>query len=102
MEREHPDIVVSDIGMPDVDGFELLRRIRALGEARGGTVPALALTAFTRAEDQRRALQAGFNLYMTKPVEPSTFAANIARMAGARASIQQEDKGNAGISFTER
>ncbi|KRB84902.1 MHYT domain-containing protein [Noviherbaspirillum sp. Root189] len=88
MERERPDIVVSDIGMPDVDGFELLRRIRSLGEARGGTVPALALTAFTRAEDQQRALQAGFNLYMTKPVEPSTFAANIAKMAGVRASIQ--------------
>ena len=88
VERERPDIVVSDIGMPDVDGFELIRRIRALGEARGGTVPALALTAFTRAEDQQRALQAGFNLYMTKPVEPSTFAANIAKMAGARASVQ--------------
>jgi signal transduction histidine kinase/CheY-like chemotaxis protein len=87
-ERERPDIVVSDIGMPDVDGFELIRRIRALGEARGGTVPTLALTAFTRAEDQQRALQAGFNLYMTKPVEPSTFAANIAKMAGARASVQ--------------
>jgi diguanylate cyclase len=85
---ERPDIVVSDIGMPDVDGFELIRRIRALGEACGGTVPALALTAFTRAEDQQRALKAGFDLYMTKPVEPSTFASNVARMVGSRASVQ--------------
>ncbi|MFC7514731.1 MHYT domain-containing protein [Herbaspirillum sp. GCM10030257] len=88
VERERPDIVVSDIGMPDVDGFELIRRIRALGEVCGGTVPALALTAFTRAEDHQRALQAGFNLYMTKPVEPSTFAANIAKMAGSRATVK--------------
>jgi CheY-like chemotaxis protein len=56
LERERPQLLVSDIGMPLVDGFELLRRIRALGPSRGGALPAIALTAFARAEDRAQAL----------------------------------------------
>lgn len=81
VEKERPHILVSDIGMPDVDGFELLRRVRALGSARGGTVPAIALTAFARSEDRTRALHAGFLVHVSKPVEPSELVATVANIA---------------------
>ncbi|SNT32456.1 MHYT domain-containing protein, NO-binding membrane sensor [Noviherbaspirillum humi] len=71
VEQAPPDVIVSDIGMPGMDGFEFMRRVRAFGAARGGDVPAVALTAFSRAEDQKRALQAGFNHYLSKPFEPA-------------------------------
>ncbi|WP_370664087.1 hybrid sensor histidine kinase/response regulator [Massilia rubra] len=77
-----PDLLVSDLGMPDVDGFELLARVRALGHAGGGDVPAVALTAFARSEDRLRALEAGFMAHIAKPVEPSELIATVATMAG--------------------
>jgi PAS domain S-box-containing protein len=76
-----PDVLVSDLGMPDMDGFELLARVRALGAARGGNVPAVALTAFARSEDQLKALQAGFSTHISKPVEPTELIDAIAAMA---------------------
>jgi PAS domain S-box-containing protein len=82
VESERPDVLVSDIGMPDVDGFELLKRIRALGEARGGRVPAIALTAFARSEDRTRALQRGFQVHVAKPVEAAELIASVASVAG--------------------
>ena len=82
VEREKPHILVSDIGMPEVDGFELLRRVRALGQARGGKLPAIALTAFARTEDRTRALRAGFLVHVAKPVEPSELVATVATIAG--------------------
>ena len=77
-----PDVLVSDVGMPNVDGFELVRRVRALGDARGGGVPAIALTAFARTEDRIRALRAGFQVHLAKPVEPSELIATVASVAG--------------------
>jgi CheY-like chemotaxis protein len=68
---EKPDVLMSDIGMPVEDGYALIRQVRALPEERGGNVPAIALTAFARAEDRRRALLAGFQMHLAKPVEPS-------------------------------
>ena len=82
VERERPDVLVSDIGMPNVDGYELLRRIRALGQARGGRLPAIALTAFARSEDRTRALRAGFLAHVAKPVDPAELVATIASIAG--------------------
>ena len=82
VERERPHVLVSDIGMPEVDGFELLRRVRALGPSRGGNVPAIALTAFARSEDRARALQAGFLVHMSKPVEAAQLVATVATVAG--------------------
>lgn len=70
-ERSRPDVLISDIGMPGEDGFDLLRKIRALGASRGGAVPAVALTAFASAEDTRKAILSGFQAHVTKPVEPS-------------------------------
>jgi signal transduction histidine kinase/CheY-like chemotaxis protein len=80
-ELEMPDIIVSDIGMPGMDGYELIRHIRALDAANGGLVPAIALTAFARADDRKRAIEAGFTKYMSKPVEPEELIANIAALS---------------------
>ena len=82
IEERRPDVLVSDIGMPDVDGYELLRRVRALGHARGGGLPAIALTAFSRSEDRTRALRAGFLVHVSKPVEPSELVATVASVVG--------------------
>ena len=77
-----PDILISDIGMPDADGFDLLRRVRALPPDRGGRIPAIALTAFARSEDRTRALRAGFLVHVSKPVDPSELVATVASVAG--------------------
>jgi CheY-like chemotaxis protein len=82
VERERPDVLVTDIGMPETDGFALLRQVRALGEGRGGRIPAIALTAFARSEDRTRALSSGFLVHLSKPVEPSELVATIASVAG--------------------
>ncbi len=78
--RAKPDVIVSDIGMPEVDGYELLRRVRALGAEEGGEVPAIALTAYAREEDRARALDAGFQEHVPKPIEPSVLAGVIASL----------------------
>ena len=82
LERERPQVLITDIGMPNVDGFEFLKRVRALGEAKGGRIPAIALTAFARTEDRTRALRAGFVIHVAKPVEASELAAAVASAAG--------------------
>jgi CheY-like chemotaxis protein len=82
IERERPHVLVSDIGIPRVDGFELLRLVRALKEAKGGKIPVIALTAFARSEDRTRALRAGFLVHVSKPVEPSELVATVASVSG--------------------
>jgi CheY-like chemotaxis protein len=77
-----PDVLLSDLGMPGEDGYALIRKIRSLDPARGGRVPAAALTAYTQAEDRRQALLAGFQVYLPKPVEPAELTAAVARLAG--------------------
>jgi CheY-like chemotaxis protein len=64
-----PDVLISDIGMPGVDGYDLIRQIRRLPAASGGKVPAIALTAYTRMEDRLQALRAGYDMHVPKPVE---------------------------------
>ncbi|UGQ48230.1 ATP-binding protein [Massilia endophytica] len=78
MPAVQPELIVSDIGMPEMDGFELLARIRALPAHLGGRTPAIALTAFARAEDRERALQAGFASHIAKPVEPAELITSVA------------------------
>jgi signal transduction histidine kinase len=79
-----PDVLVSDIGVPVEDGYALIRKIRAREPARGGNVPAAALTAYARAEDRLRALEAGYQTHLAKPVDPPELIATVARLAGRR------------------
>jgi CheY-like chemotaxis protein len=73
-----PDVLVTDIGLPGQDGFSLLAAIRGLPASAGGNVPALALTAYARAEDRERALRSGFQRHLAKPVDPDALLAAIA------------------------
>ena len=80
IEARWPDVLVSDIGMPGEDGYDLIRRVRRLEAARGRHIPAIALTAYAAAEDRRRTLQAGYDSHLAKPVEASAFAPLIASL----------------------
>jgi PAS domain S-box-containing protein len=81
LSRVKPDVVVSDLGMRDGDGYELIRRLRALDAAEGGKTPAAALTASAAATDRRRALDAGFEVHVAKPFEPAHLARVVATLA---------------------
>ena len=76
-----PDVIVSDVGMPDEDGFALIRRVRAREVEGEGSVPAIALTGYVRLEDRARLLAAGFQQHVRKPVEPGEIVAAIASLA---------------------
>lgn len=80
--NEKFDVIVSDIGMPEEDGFTLMSKIRALPQNQGGSVPAIALTAYARAEDRVQALRAGFQMHIAKPVEPTELIAVVANLSG--------------------
>ncbi|WP_425616269.1 PAS domain S-box protein [Anatilimnocola sp. NA78] len=82
LETAKPDVIVSDIGMPGLDGYELMRRIRA----QGHTVPAAALTAFARAEDRNQAILAGFQTHLTKPLDPGELMTTVAKLVGRTGS----------------
>jgi len=75
-----PDVLVSDIGMPSQDGYSLIRKIRQLEASQGGCIPAVALTAYAREEDRVMAMQAGFQIHVTKPIEPAKLAASVASL----------------------
>ena len=78
------DVLVSDIEMPGMDGYQLIRELRLRPAFRGGSVPAAALTAYARTEDRLRALRAGFQLHLPKPVQPSELVTVVASLAGRR------------------
>ncbi|HEX3596944.1 MAG TPA: ATP-binding protein, partial [Polyangiaceae bacterium] len=81
--RQHkPDVIVSDIGMPGEDGYSFIRRLRALPREEGGRIPAVALTAYARAEDRRKALSAGFQNHAAKPIEPQELVLVLANLVG--------------------
>jgi PAS domain S-box-containing protein len=82
LETLRPDVLVTDIAMPGADGYELIRRLRARSTAQGRDVPAVALTAHARPEDRARALAAGFQAHLAKPVEPAALARVVASLAG--------------------
>lgn len=84
VERAQPDLVISDLGMPCVDGFALIRAIRALPDRTLAGVPAIALTAFSRREDQQHALDAGFDEFLAKPVEPVTLLRMVTAIVARR------------------
>jgi PAS domain S-box-containing protein len=78
LSREPFDLLLSDIGMPDMDGFELIRRVRGFDQARSAPLPAIAITAYARAEDRQRSLLAGFHMHLSKPIEARELIASIA------------------------
>jgi CheY-like chemotaxis protein len=82
LEANRFDVLVSDIGMPDADGYELINWVRALGVAKGGNIPAIALTAYARTEDRVKAIAAGFQMHVVKPVEPVELVTMVAGAAG--------------------
>jgi CheY-like chemotaxis protein len=76
-----PDVIVADIGMPDEDGYSMMKRLRQVEqEQRTKRVPAIAVTAFARAEDRQRALAAGFDDHLPKPINPDLLITTIARL----------------------
>jgi CheY-like chemotaxis protein/anti-sigma regulatory factor (Ser/Thr protein kinase) len=75
-----PDVIVSDISMPDVDGYEFIRQLRALPEDQGGRVPALALTAYARLEDAAKAMSSGYQAHVAKPINPDELVAAISKL----------------------
>ncbi|WP_237244795.1 MULTISPECIES: PAS domain-containing protein [Sorangium] len=77
------DVLVSDIGMPGEDGYAMMRRLRAMGaEVPASGIPALALTAYTRVEDRRQAIAAGFQMHLAKPIEPNSLVTAVAHLVG--------------------
>lgn len=90
-----PDVLVSDIAMPGEDGYDLIKRIRAMG-SEAGRVPAVALTAFAREEDAQRALAAGFQRHASKPIRPAKLVALVAELAGRGhgPAVRAQDQGN--------
>jgi hypothetical protein len=78
--REQPDVLVSDIGMPQSDGYKFIHQVRTLPVESGGKIPAVALTAYARAEDRKRALMAGYQMHISKPVEPSELIAVVSSL----------------------
>jgi PAS domain S-box-containing protein len=80
VKKHRPDMILSDIGMPGEDGYEFLAKLRQLPNAEGGDTPAVALTAFARSEDRRRALMAGFQMHLPKPVEAAELLAVVSNL----------------------
>ncbi len=76
------DVLISDIGMPDTDGYEFLRLVRAMGNNRSGKIPAIALTAFARSEDRTRAMMSGYQVHLSKPVSAAELIAATANVTG--------------------
>ncbi len=85
--RFRPDVVVSDVGAPNADGFEFIERLRRLSPEQGGRTPAIALTAYGRGEELERATAAGFESHVTKPIDASSLVAAVARLVAGGTSL---------------
>jgi hypothetical protein len=77
-----PDVLLSDIAMPDEDGYSFIKKVRALPRAKGGEIPAAALTAYARDEDRRLALASGYQMHIAKPISSSQLVLMISTLAG--------------------
>jgi CheY-like chemotaxis protein len=82
MFEKRPDVLIADLGMPGMDGYALIEQVRALDPDFGGQTPAIAVTAYASAQDRLRALQAGYQNHVAKPVEPEELAIVIASLTG--------------------
>jgi PAS domain S-box-containing protein len=82
LDKWQPDVLISDISMPEMDGYELIRRVRNRAPEQGGRIPAVALTAYARSEDRTRAISTGFQMHIPKPVDPAELITIIASLTG--------------------
>ena len=80
LDQFRPDALISDIAMPDQDGYDLIRQVRSRDPERGGKTPAVAVTAYASAEDRVRALAAGFQMHVAKPIDPEELIAKVASL----------------------
>ncbi|NEU78603.1 PAS domain S-box protein [Nostoc sp. UIC 10630] len=87
MPQFQPNLLLSDIGMPEIDGYMLMRQIRAMSPEQGGTIPAIALTAYAGEADYQQAIAAGFGQHITKPVEPAKLVRAIANLIYSRSNL---------------
>jgi len=76
-----PQVLIVDLGMPEMDGFEFIKRVRASPDSSIQNIPAAALTAFARSEDRTKALRSGFEMHLAKPVDPGELVASVATLA---------------------
>ncbi|MDZ8094902.1 MAG: PAS domain-containing protein [Nostoc sp. DedQUE05] len=93
LESFQPDVLVSDIGMPEVDGYSLIQQIRALTPEKGGKIPAIALTAYARVEDYQLVISSGYQLHVTKPLDPEELVQAVVALARSKQNhpISQND-----------
>jgi CheY-like chemotaxis protein len=83
-DRQPPDLLISDIGMPEIDGYMLMQQIRSRSPDQGGRVPAIALTAYAGEYDQQQAIAVGFQMHLSKPIDPDHLIAMIANLVVCR------------------
>lgn len=91
LESYWPDVLLSDIGMPGADGYQLIARVREMEVLRGGKMPAIALTAYARESERKQALEAGFQMHLSKPVDITKLIAGIANLAGRLRNADPRD-----------
>jgi two-component system CheB/CheR fusion protein len=87
LERELPDVLISDLGMPGEDGYELIRRVRLLPADAGGRLPSLAVSAYATEEHRKKVMRTGFQTYLEKPVAPAELVTEVARLAGRLGTV---------------
>jgi CheY-like chemotaxis protein len=91
LDRWRPTVIVSDIGMPDQDGYAFIRQVREREPERGGETPAVALTAYSRVEDRVKVLMAGFQMHVAKPVDPTELVAVVASIVRSPTKSSQTE-----------
>jgi CheY-like chemotaxis protein len=84
LEQRQPDVLLTDIGMPDLSGYDLIRTVRAREATFGGHIPAAAVTAYSGPEDRQRVLDAGFEMHLKKPLEPFELATAVASLVAQK------------------
>jgi CheY-like chemotaxis protein len=87
LERAHFDLLISDIGLPETDGYKLIKQVRAQTGNNGDSVPAIALTAYARTQDRIRAIAAGYNTHIAKPVETHELVTVVKCLTGRLGSV---------------
>ncbi len=87
LQQQPVDVLLADVAMPGEDGYSLIRRLRALSRGRAALIPAAALTAFAREEDRAAAIEAGFQMHLTKPIDPESLVAAVAALGRSRTAV---------------